>query len=108
MPVQSMHFQFMVIAPPIGILFREVHLDPSAFDSTNFVDDWVNLTPPFGDKLNVDDFEPLAALLFCQSYLTRYNLSPHQPLSWSRSNQTFPLLTVVILVTSNAHFAALP
>ena len=31
-----------------------------------FDDGWVKLTPPFGVKLNLDDFKPLAAILFCQ------------------------------------------
>ena len=66
---------------PIWIQFGEVHLDPCAFDYTKFENDWVKLTPPFGVKLNLDDFEPLAAMLFCQStssYLSRYSFGPTQ------------------------------
>ena len=85
MAIQSLHFQlysspvqfgevaFSVhcfTAPycPIWIQFGEFHLVPCAFDYTNDDDDdWVKLTPPFGIKLNLDDFEPLTAILFCQS-----------------------------------------
>ena len=62
---------------PILILFGGVHLDPCAFDYTKYI---------------LDDFEPLAAMLFCQStlfYLSSWNFGPQQPLNWSRSNQTF-------------------
>jgi hypothetical protein len=45
-------------------------------------------------------------LLVDQLHFTE--LWPEQPVSWGRSNQTFRLLTVVILITGNAHFDAMP
>ena len=52
---------------PILILFGGVHLDPCAFDYINFDEDWFKLSLPFGIKLILNDFEPLAAMLFCLS-----------------------------------------
>ena len=86
MAVQSQHFQFIDIAPPIDqsgykevafsvncftvpyipicIKCGELHFDPCVFEYTKFHDDWLKLTLPSGVKLIVDDFEPLAAMLF--------------------------------------------
>ena len=37
------------------------YLDPCAFDYTKFDDDWSKLTPYFGLKLNLNDFETLGS-----------------------------------------------
>ena len=90
MSIQSLHIQLMDIAPyrPIWVQFGEVafsvtcftapnsptwiqfggvHHDPCSFDYIKFDEDWFKLTLPFGIKFILNDFEPLAAMLFCLS-----------------------------------------
>ena len=59
--LERSHFQLIILPLPIARYGYnlEVHLDPCAFDFTKFDEDWF--------KLNLEDFEPLAAMLFCQS-----------------------------------------
>ena len=66
----------------------QFNFDSCAFDYTKSDDDWVKLTLPLGVKLNLDDFQPLAAMLFYQ--LTSF----------------YYLWTVLTLVTGHAHLDA--
>ena len=78
----------------IWLQFEKVQLDPCAFDYTKFDDDWFKLTLPFGVELILDDFQPLATMLFCLStsiYSNSWNFGPQQPLGWFHSKQTFLL-----------------